>query len=487
VLVKVLLTAAVLLAAYTPSVEEIRKLITAGRYDSALSAIESLPDSSEEKKPGDRQRIELMKLKARCLFELGDYPACEKELRRLLAAAGPGQPDHVECLLHLAQALTFQDLHDEALKVLDRALRLHDAPALHRQAIAVLLRAGRFDEILPHAESLLKVDSSDPFAHFVRGIALSKGGRFKEALRELSFGFKIPEAAREAHFNSALVLAKLNKPREALEHLLEIVVKDPYDQEACYQAAQQLLRVRDPAARQTARHLRSYFLALKKAQGESSREYPFAALGKAALAALMRAERWKRLSVYDRALSEIRRAQAVSRGDPEPFLYEADFWVQLGLFAEAECALARLEKAQGPLPDEVSRRVGKLRGVLAQALKRLELQSSSALGKARLKVAESPWREAKPCLESLLEKAVAARSWSLADHAARLLLARDPESVRALAFLAQRTKAPYLLVPRLHYLSRLVKLLPDDKFFKRNLAQAKRRFLGKDLTGQEVR
>lgn len=467
-------------AAPSPPAEEVEGLVASGKYDLALEALDALLGSATSKALGAEERVQLEKLRARCLFELGDYPSCEERIRALLAGpAGPGTSDHVECLNHLAQALTFQDLHDDALKAVEEAVRLQDAPALRRLAITVLLRAGRSDEILPHAESLLATDANNSFAHFVRGIALSGKGRLGEALRELSWGLKTPGAQRDAHFELALVRGKLNEPERALEHLLEIVVEDPYDDEACYQAALQLGRIRTPASREAAAHIRRYFMTFKKAQGESAREYPFQAVGRAALAALMRAARWRRLCVYDRTISEIRRAQAVARDNPEPFFYAADFWASVGLPAEAESALCRLETRPAGASEDISQRVQKLRAALAAGMNTLEAQADTPLEAARLEVAKSSWQHARAPLEALLAAAVAAGKMPVADRTARLLLARDPQSIRALAFFAQRTAVPSLLVPRLHYLTRLVRLLPDDERYRGRLLRARQEFLGK--------
>jgi hypothetical protein len=288
---------------------------------------------------------------------------------------------------------------------------------------------------------------------------------------------KVPGAKREAHFQLALVWGRLKKPERALEHLLEILADDPYDHEACYQATRQLTRIRTPGAAEAAAHLKRYFEAFKEAQGESSRHHPIEALGRAAPAALMRAARWKRLRVYDRVITEIRRAVAVARGDAEPLLYEADFWASVGLFAEAGAVLSRLEARVGAVPRDVATRVRKLRAALAAGIEQLRAHADSPMAKARLRVAETSWEQARSSLEALLTAAVAARRLSVADQAARLLLARDPRSVRALAFLAQRASDPALLVPRLHYLTRLVPLLPEHEQYKNELRRARRAFL----------
>lgn len=428
--------------------------------------------------------MRLGELRARCLFELGDYPSCEKAMRALLE--GPlasNTPARIDGLARLARTLTMQDLHDEALQVLEEALRLLDAPPLRRAAITVCLRACRLEEILPHAEALLRMDPKDPYAHFVRGISLLGREEAEEALGELEWGLEVPGAERDARFHLALALGRLRRPEEALEHLLEILVEDPYDEEACYQATQQLSRIRPPAGREAAGHLRRYFLTFKEAQGESSREHPFAAAGRAALAAMMRAERWRRLNLHDRTIEEVRRARAVARDEVEPFLYEAGFWASVGLFAEAESVLSRLESRLGARagapPEDLARKLEKLRSALAAGRSALEAGGDAPLGKARLEVADASWEGARLPLEALLSQAVRAGDLSLGDHAARLLLARDPRSVRALAFLVERTHDPALLLPRIHYLTRLVPLLPGDERYRDRLHRARAEFLAR--------
>ncbi|MGQ9592373.1 MAG: hypothetical protein ACUVYA_19005, partial [Planctomycetota bacterium] len=110
---------------------------------------------------------------------------------------------------------------------------------------------------------------------------------------------------------------------------------------------------------------------------------------------------------------------------------------------------------------------------------RLRAQAASPLGAARLALAEAPWENARPHLETLLARAVAAKDFPCADEAARLLLARDPLSVRALAFLAERTSSPELLPPRLHYLARLARALPEDARFRERWERARAEFLGR--------
>jgi len=421
---------------------------------------------------------------ARRLFELGDYPACEKVLRARIERTEPATPEHVQYLAQLSRALSFQDAHDEALATLESAIRLRDAPALHCLAIAILLRACRFPEIPPHAEAVLAADPQNPFARFARGIVLSKSGQYDDALRELAWGLKIPEARRDAHLELALVLAHMRRPEKALEHLLDILVEDPYDQEACYQASRQLLRIRTPASMEVAAHVTLYFEVLKKAHGPSSRDHHFQAGGHAALAALMRAARWERLGAYDRTITEVENAQALARADAAPFLYAAEFWARMGMFAEADASLARLEAASPSPGDEVSAQVETLRRALAAEKERLLAAGragtprEAALNQARAALAIVRWKDAEPSLVSLLARADAAGQSAFAGQVARLLLAREPRSIPALEYLVAWTTEPSLLVPHLHYLTRLVERLPHDRQRSDQLQAARRIFLG---------
>ncbi len=466
-------------AASSPSPDDARTACAAGRYDLALEKLDALLGPSPAQAFAAPELLELEQLRARCFFELGDYAACAEKLRALLAGpAGRGNRDHVECLARLAQALSFQDSHAEAIATLERARAFGESPALHRLAVTLLLRAGRLKDVLPHAEALLAADPSEPFAHFVRGLALENGDRLQEALAELAWGLKTPASVRDARFHMASVRAALGQPAGALELLLEIVCADPYDREACYQAAQQLNRLRTAAGAQAAANLQRYFQAIDAALAEADRRHSFEAIGRAVQSALMRADAWKRARAYDRVLVELQRARAIARNDPEPWLYEADFWAGAGILAEAEGALARVEARGGAPAPELAARIGKLRAALAAATEKLRARATTPLGEARLGAALTRWEAARPRLEALLGAAFGAGDLAVADEAARLLLARDEHSLWALAFLAQRAADGALLVPRLHYLTRLARLAPANEGIRARLSAARREFLG---------
>ena len=89
---------------------DIRGLVSAGRYEPALASIEAKLADPGRLARDERQALEV--LRARCLFELGDYPGCERQLRSLLADLQEGSSQHVECLVHLAQVLSAHGVYE---------------------------------------------------------------------------------------------------------------------------------------------------------------------------------------------------------------------------------------------------------------------------------------------------------------------------------------------------------------------------------------
>jgi tetratricopeptide (TPR) repeat protein len=458
------------------SAEEAGRLMESRRFDLALGLIEKLLEAPEGQAPSPGGRKDLRKLHARCLFELGDYPACEKELRSLLEMGGLDAPERLECLVHLAQVLSFQQTHGEALQVVEQALARENNPAIHRLGITIALRAHLYQELSAHAEAILAADPKDPMAHFGRGIARAREGRFQEALADLEWGFKLPGARRDAHFETALVHAKLKKPREALSHLLEILQEDPLDEEACYQAARQLLLTGDKGAVRTAAHLTSYLEGIKKAAGPSSRDHHFEAAGQAAAAALQRAAKWERLGSYERALPELSRAETLSRGNTAVLLGAADFWARMGLLAEAERILADFQESVAGRDAEAAEAIRGAQGQVSARKAELREKAKSPATRAEWELAQVSWRDAVPALEKLLA-AAEAEAPALARRAAGVLLARDPRSRKALEHMVKSTADPALIVQRLHFLARLAEVAPSAPA-REELDRLKLTFLG---------
>ena len=419
---------------------------------------------------GEADSVQDQMLRARSLFEAGDYPAAERTLRAILDAKGLSQDDEVQCLVRLAQVLSREDAHEAAREALRRALERAPAErvAISRAGIPIALRAIRYAEAAELAAAVLEREPEDPLARFARGIGRAKEGRFAEAIPDLERGLKAPGLERDARFELALAEGKSGRPGEALARLLEIVLEDPWDEEACYQAARQLIRAGNRQAVATAAHLTRYLERLKEASGPSSRDQHFQAAGHPAPAALLRAARRERVGDLERMAAELRKAESLAGGDPAVLLAAADSWARVGLLREADRVL---EGLRGPDAAKAREELGKRKEALRAG-------AGTPLGSASLRVAEASLAEAGPHLEGLLEAARSAQADGESSRAARLLLAIDPRSAPALRHLVEITRDPALLAPHLHYLARLAGRLPPDPRLSSELSSARALFLG---------
>jgi tetratricopeptide (TPR) repeat protein len=428
------------------SADRARQHLLEGRPELALREVEAGLKASPEDK-------ELLDLEARSLVGVGDYPAAEEALDTLLRLIpAEAAPERAWRLSQLAEVRGLEGAYERALKDIDRAIALSPSSPVRRAAVSTCLRAQRFREALPHIEALLAEKPDDPFLRFARGIVRSKTGRFEEALGDLRYGINGSGAERDARLESALCLSKLERSREALRWLREILEEDPYDAEACYQASRQLLLLRSKSSLRLSAQLMLYFEALREAEGASSRDQHLFFAGKPAEGALERAAKWERLGSYERALAEAARAEARRPALVKEFL--VSFWLRHGLLAEA----ARLG--------------GESKSPSAS------LARDGSLEPAGRKVASVLWADAELALGELLKAAVEHGAEGTATEAARLLLAREPRSIPALACLVSRTKDPSLLIPHLHFLKRIVSAAGAGSSFARELSAVRQALEG---------
>ncbi len=358
---------------------------------------------------------------ARRFFELGDYPAAERAIQALLEAVPPeARAERAVRLAQLAEVRVLQGLGGAAVKDAESALALDPSPAVRRSAIFVYVRTLRYGDALPHLDLLLAREPGDASLKLSRGIARARTGEPRAALEDLAAGLELPAARREARFELALAFSKLDRPGEALVRLREILEDDPYDAEACYQASRQLLRLKRPHASRLAAALVRYFESLREAEGASSRDQHLAFEGKPIEAALARASRWERMGRFDRVLDELERLGTLHPSSEEAAAWRRGFYQRLGFD-----------------PDVTS-----------------------------------------PALEVALEGKGSRAEEDRALRAARLLLAREPRSTAALKYLALRAEAPGLIVPRLHYVSRLADVEPSIARWPEKLATLRRALEG---------
>lgn len=459
------------------AVDSVRRLTSSGRYEPALARATEILDGSDATGLPRETRRELELLRARCLFELGRWPDCERSLRRLLEPDGAAGTERAALLVELAKVRSHQSAHAEAFLTIDRALDIDRSDSALRAATAFALSARRFDRARPRIDELLARRPRDTYALFARGIVRSRAGEFDAAIEDLQHGLRLAGARRDARFELALALSKSRRPREALRHTIAILERDPYDLEACYQASRALLRLKDQRSARLAALLVRYFESLSAARGSSSRAEHLVAGGRPSDAAALRATRRERLGDLAGAVRELDLAVELAPDSLTALAARARFRLRHGLLAIADDDIRSLESAA--LEDSPRARAAReLRSAVSLDRRRLRETKTHATTASKELLSRSSWKDAAEPLRELLAAARAARDTSTADDAARLLLARDLESVPALSHLLERTTDPTLIVPHLHYLWRLSELPSVGKRFKTGLTDIRRTLTG---------
>lgn len=355
------------------------------------------------------------------LFRLGDYAGAERLTQELLSLLPAGaSAERASCIVRRAELRILQGAVDEAVADIGEAAALADIEAVHRSAVFVLLRAQRYEAALPHAEALLRQQPDDRSARLARGICRARCGSCPEAIADLSAGVDLPGGRREALLERAMCLARGGDRDGALADLVRILEADPFDAAAVYQMVRQLLARRAPGDVRRAATLQGYFETLRELEGPSSRDRHLDFAGKPVEAALERALTFERLGRYDRMLEQLERARELGASTEQLAERSRGFLARQGLDQDAS-------------PDD---------------------------------------------LRALLSRDVASRDGALALRAARLLLAREPSSREALTYLAAASSDPALVVPRLHYVTRLAALDSGDAQMKATLRRLREALRG---------
>jgi len=462
-------------------VESVRRLVVSGRYALALARVTGALDGAEAPILPPRTRRELETFRARCLFSLGRWPDCERSLRRLLDTGTILERERSALMIELAKVCSRQSAHAEASRTIDRALDIEPSETALRAAIGLALHARRFEQARPRIAALLARRPRDAYGLFTRGIVRSRAGDVDSAIEDLRHGLLLEGALRDTRFELALALSKAGRPTEALRYAVAILEEDPYDAEACYRATRALLERGHPSSARLAALLVKYFERLGAARGSSSRAEHLAQAGRPSAAAVMRSARRERLGDLAGAVLELDRGVELEPTSQTARSARARFRIRHGLLALADDDIDALESA-APGRSTPTGTVEDLRA--ASALARRRLQETAAVGTSapRQQLSRSTWKDAAGPLRRLLAAARESGDTSAADRAARLLLARAPDSVAALTHLLERTTDPALIVPHLHYLRRLSDLPSVGERFKKELTDVRRTLTGGVVT-----
>lgn len=444
--------------------EKLDAALDAARFDKALLRIDNLltgPAGSSKER-----RDSLVELRARCLFELEDYPACEKALEGLLDSNTLGDRRKGALLAQVARLRSYQQAHTLAAATIRRALELVDTPPLRQEAVSIALRARDHEAALPHIQTLLQANPDDARTNYCLGLIRLRRGEYQAAIPSLRRGLELNNLEADARFELAVALRKSGSPRQALALLIESLEDDPVRERACYQASRCLLEIGGQRQVRVSAWLLGYFKALKNARGPSSRDHHLAAAGKASQAWLARSAARETLGDFPGALRNQQRAAGLAPASPAVILHRAGFWLRRGLFAQARKDLTALEAPPQAL----------LKRITGDTLALLELDDG-VFKDSLLRLATCEWRDSEKPIEEALKSAGNSNATRALDLA-RLLLARNPSSEAALRFLLDKTTEPRLIIARLHYLARLSRLKPADTALREELATLRKLLLG---------
>lgn len=141
-------------------------------------------------------------------------------------------PGHAEGYVHRARVLESMARHSEALRDMDKALSLHNDPALMLNRGALLLQLHREREALGTFDKAIAAGMDRAVAWFNRGIALTALSRPEEALASYDEALLRQPDFIHALINRGLVLETLQRPLEALASYDRALDIDPLSSEA---------------------------------------------------------------------------------------------------------------------------------------------------------------------------------------------------------------------------------------------------------------
>jgi serine/threonine-protein kinase len=148
---------------------------------------------------------------ARALHEVGD----ETRAQRLLRAAVLARPQEVVLHTMLGSLLKNREppAWQEAVECYAAARALR--PELGIALVEALVKSGRLDEGLALAERLAAEQPSNPWVHFMRGLALSTKGRYLDAEGAFREAVRFGPKLSAAHNGLGVALARQGRLKEA--------------------------------------------------------------------------------------------------------------------------------------------------------------------------------------------------------------------------------------------------------------------------------
>jgi Flp pilus assembly protein TadD len=165
----------------------------AGRVDDAIAHLRAAAPES----PNARHAL------ASALLERGDVQGSISEFRQFIKES-PGDPAVIDAREEFGIALLRAGDRDGALAQYQEVLRTNpDRLLSRRQVLVILLDAQRFSEAEAEARAILAVDSRNPEAHNLLGVALASQGKIAEAREQFADAVRLEPSYENARNNLA--------------------------------------------------------------------------------------------------------------------------------------------------------------------------------------------------------------------------------------------------------------------------------------------
>ncbi len=260
-----------------------------------------------ERAPDDKSMLELL---GKISFVLGDYNAAAGAFDRLKALAPPTP----RLLRQLVTVHTSRRSQEETARAVADLLALDRSPASLEAALEAYVTFHQHREAIAVIEELGRTQGARPMYRFAAGYAHAKLGHREEAERELRAVIDDPIHGDDARFELGLVL-KEQRPRhgEAIGVLAELLERDPYYTQACFQLSQLLLR---QGKREEGERLRQMHEALQQSERELRKGREFTAAGLSVEAAVYRSAGYIGRRQYRKAEAALRAELEKQPDDP---------------------------------------------------------------------------------------------------------------------------------------------------------------------------
>lgn len=178
------------------------------------------------------------------LLDRGKAEEAEEEFRKLVKAAHGDNRALAPALRDLGKALAEQNKHDEALEVLNRALRLTSPKSgLRREMLDVMVQVYRSGERLPEVVALLEKEAGNDFARLrLLGSLYEEQGRIDDALARYQKALQINSKDLEVRLRMVQLLQIQGQLDQAIREYAALIRAAPHNPDFVFRMVEALLQ-----------------------------------------------------------------------------------------------------------------------------------------------------------------------------------------------------------------------------------------------------